>query len=117
MFQDGMHRYYTDEGRHWHALSEKYTGADSLLALLKENAQIIGRSVYCQQFLLSEYRFVSIFHIYVQYQGSIHHLRIIDTPYLHRLLSIFDMRIHHLEDNMTYPMTMQMLEQAHQKIA
>jgi hypothetical protein len=117
MFQDDMHQYYTDEGRHWHPLSERYTGADSLLTLLKANVQMLGRTVYCQHFPLSEFRNVTIFHIYIQYQGDIQHLRIIDTPYLHRLLSIYKMSISHLEGNMTYPMVMQSLELSHQKIA
>jgi len=117
MFEDDMHQYYTDEGRHWDSVSEKYTGAESLLTLLKEGAEFLDRTVYSQQFPLSEYHCVCIFHVYVHYQGTIQHLRIIDTPYLHRLLSIFKVHIRELEMNTSYPMVMQSLELSYQKIA
>lgn len=117
MFQDKMHQHYTDVGRHWHPLSERYTGADSLLTILKAGGKLIGGTIYCECFLLSESRHVTVFHIYVQYQSAIHHMRIIDTPYLHRLLSIYKMIIRHLEATMPYPMAMQTLELSHKKVA
>lgn len=117
MFQDEMHQYYTDAGRHWHSPSERYTGADSLLAILKAGGQMVSSTVYCEPFPLSEFRHVTIFHIYVQYGGDIQHMRIIDTPYLHRLLSIYGMTARYLEVALTYPMAMRILELSHQKIA
>ncbi len=117
MFQDEMHQYYTDTVRHWHSPSERYTGADSLLTLVKAGACLIGNAAYCQRVPLSGGRVVSIFHVYVQHQGAIHHLRIIDTPYLHRLLSVHGMVICYLDTALTYPMTMHILELRCQKIA
>lgn len=112
-----MHQHYTDTGRHWHPLSERYSGADSLLTLMKAGSCLIGSAAYCQRVPLSGGRAVTIFHVYVQHQGAIHHLRIIDTPYLHRLLSIYGMTSIYLDTALTYPMTMRMLELSSQKIA
>lgn len=117
MFHDEMHHYYTDKGRYWDEQSEQYTGADSLLTILKIGGQMIGQTVYCQYFPLSKSRNVVIFHIYVLYDGDIQHMRIIDTPYLHRLLGIYKMIICRVEVNMSYPMVMHSLELSHQKIA
>lgn len=117
MFQDEINQYYTETGQYWHPLSERYTGADSLLTILKAGGQIMGSTAYCQYFPLSQFRNATVFHIYIHFDGSIQHMRIVDTPYLHRLLSICKMTIHRLELSMTYPMMMQSLELSHQKIA
>lgn len=112
-----MHQHYTNTVRHWHSLSERHTGADSLLTLLKAGAWLIGSAAYCQRVPLSGGRAVTIFHVYVQYQGGIHHMRIIDTPYLHRLLGVYGTTSICLDTALTYPMAMHMLELSSQKIA
>jgi hypothetical protein len=117
MFQDELHHHYTDTARHWHSLSERHTGADSLLTLLKAGAWLIGSAAYCQRIPLSGGRAVTIFHVYVQHQGAIHHMRIIDTPYVHRLLKIYGIVICCLDTASTYPMAMRVLELGSRKIA
>jgi len=78
---------------------------------------MVGGTVYCQRFALSKIHAVTVFHVYVQHQGGIHHLRIIDTPYLHRLLSIYGMTTRYLDTALTYPVAMRLLELRRQKIA
>lgn len=92
------HEYYTRVRRHFHPGSEKYTGADSLVTLLREGWMIWQNSVTREVVWRGANRPVSLFHFRVVRDDRFMDLHIVDTPYLHRLTLILNLTVNETEE-------------------
>jgi hypothetical protein len=74
----------TTLNRHWHAQSEKYTDADSLLTAL-HNGWMMKKLVLQEQQRHS--RLVNPYHIELERAGDIAEMIVIGNPYIHGFIS------------------------------
>jgi len=71
--------------RHWHAQSEKYTGADSLLTAL-QNGWVMKMQIRQEEFQRHS-RLVQLFHIELERAGEVVEMVIIANPYVRSFIS------------------------------
>lgn len=81
----GMHEYYTDTDRHWHAGSESYTGGDSLLTALRNGWQLLTLA-YEQQVDLRGGRCVTVIHFQLVNGSKRMVMPVVENPFIARLL-------------------------------
>lgn len=81
----GMHEYYTETDRHWHAGSEPYTGGDSLLTALRNGWKLLNLA-YRQEIELRGGRLISVIHFQMVHDSERIVMPIIENPFIERLL-------------------------------
>jgi hypothetical protein len=79
--------------RHWHALSEKYTGADSLLTAL-ENGWVIKPAIQQEPYWRNS-RLVTLFHIHLERAGELAEMVVVGNPYLSGFIARFQPVVAH----------------------
>jgi hypothetical protein len=79
--------------RHWHALSEKYTGADSLLTAL-DDGWVMNPAIE-QEAHWRNSRLVTLFHIHLERAGELAEMIVVGNPYLSGFIARFQPAIAH----------------------
>jgi YD repeat-containing protein len=82
---------YRYRDRHWHAGSEKYTGADRLVSVLL-NGGDVTRITFEEHWLHGSRR-VMVYHFELQYDGQTTNMAVVSNPYLERLILGFALKM------------------------
>lgn len=77
---------------HWHAQSEQYTGADSLVTLI-EAGWSIGLIARVEEHWPSGTRRVLIYHFELTQDGDVQFVAVIHNPYVDRLIYHFGIHV------------------------
>lgn len=91
---------YMDVYRHWHAGSEQYTGADSLVTILLDGGII--KKIFFREHWLHGIRKVIVYYVELHYAGNTVVMAVVANPYLERLLMRFSLPILPLRDPYKY---------------
>jgi len=89
---EGLHEKYTQTNRHWCPISEKYTGADSLLTAQRNGWQMLGIA-YCQRVYFSGGRYTKIYHIKLIRGSDSCIMRITHNPFITRMFQQYKVAI------------------------
>lgn len=74
---------------HWHAQSEQYTGADSLVTLI-EAGWSVGPFARAEEHWPSGTRRIRVYHFELMRDGDIQFVAVIHNPYVDRLIQHFN---------------------------
>ena len=88
MFENTLSDYhvqYLDVVKHWHALSERYTGGDALLTALYNGWEMIGEIVR-ESHWYAGMRSVTVYRVSLRRDDEQQTMRIIHNPYVSRLV-------------------------------
>lgn len=86
--------------RHWHAQSERYAGADSLLTAVDEG-WVPERTVFFEEFWFAGARVVTVYHIELRRKGEVMDMPVLSNPYLRRMIRVYAPTILPLEERET----------------
>lgn len=86
--------YYTDTPRHWCPVSEKYTGADSLISALR-NGWSLSRLVYREDFLHGGARHSAVYFFELKQGQRIVTMPIVSTPFIVRFIAVQNLKVVH----------------------
>lgn len=81
-----QHFAYLEINRHWHAGSEKYTGADALVTALTQGWNVSGDVVADDHYFAGN-RSIRVYEIPLRRDGETVTMQVIHNPYLTRMLS------------------------------
>jgi len=83
---EGNHEKYTNTDRHWCPLSERYTGADSLLAAQRNGWRVL-QIVYEETIILRGGRSTSIYYFMLIQNSQRIVMPVLNNPFVQRMLA------------------------------
>lgn len=93
----GLHEFYTANDRHWHAGSERYTGADSLLTAQRNGWRLLDLA-YEQIIELRGGRSTCVYYFHLIRHSERILMPIVENPFIHRMLNERKMHIRPLHE-------------------
>lgn len=82
---------YSDIPRHWCPYSERYTGCDSLLSAIDQGWHLEDTAFI--QHHWSNKRMIPIYYFYLRKDGQISKMRIIENPYVAKILRTYNIKV------------------------
>jgi hypothetical protein len=99
---EGLHEFYTSTDRHWHAASELYTGADSLLTAQRNGWRLLDLA-YEKIVKLSGGRATRLYYFQLIRNSERIIMPVLENPFVHRMLKTNKMLVHPVHEAAVTP--------------